>query len=133
MIHSAPRLLLAALVTLGAGGLAAQAPATTEVTADQVIAGGMQAVGLARVFGETSMGGVLPAHWERLPNGDVLYHAVADFVTGDGVLLEGRGVIPDEPVAVGRRDLLAGRDPALEAAIRWIASARSARPEGDSR
>lgn len=102
-------------------------------SASEVFAGGMQSVGLARVFGETSMGGVLPAHWERLPNGDVLYHAVADFVTGDGVLLEGRGVIPDEPVAVGRRDLLAGRDPALEAAIRWIASARSARPEGDSR
>jgi len=100
-------------------------------SASEVFAGGMQAIGRARVFGATSLGGVLPASWDRLPNGDVLYHAIADFVTSDGVLLEGRGVIPDEPVTVTRDDLLGGRDPVLDAAIRWIRSA--ARTQGGSR
>jgi carboxyl-terminal processing protease len=73
-----------------------------------------------RVFGNTSIGGVLPAVFDRLPNGDVLYHAIADFVTADGIVLEGRGVIPDEPVPLRRADLLAGRDPVLETALAWI-------------
>jgi carboxyl-terminal processing protease len=64
---------------------------------------------------------VLPARADRLPNGDILYHAIADFKTADGTLLEGRGVIPDEQVITKRADLLAGRDPVLEAALRWIA------------
>jgi len=98
-------------------------------SASEVFAGGMQALGRARIFGATSLGGVLPARWERLPNGDVLYHAIADFITADGIVLEGRGVIPDEPVAVTRADLLAGKDPVLDAALRWIAAERSVRPK----
>jgi len=55
-----------------------------------------------------------------LPNGDVLIHATGDFVTADGTRLEGRGVIPDVPVALVRSELLAGRDATLEAALTWI-------------
>jgi carboxyl-terminal processing protease len=89
-------------------------------SASEVFAGGMQAVGRARIFGATSVGGVLPAITDRLPNRDVLYHAIAEFVTATGVHLEGRGVVPDEPVPLRRADLLAGRDPALDAALAWI-------------
>ncbi len=56
----------------------------------------------------------------RLPTGDVLLHVIADFVAPDGRRVEGRGVIPDEPVPLRREDLLAGRDAPLEAALRWI-------------
>jgi carboxyl-terminal processing protease len=90
------------------------------LSAAEIFAGGMQAIGRARVFGEPSGGQALPAIWDRLPNGDVLYHAFGDFVTPTGVRLEGRGVSPDELVPVTRRDLLAGRDAALEAALHWI-------------
>jgi C-terminal processing protease CtpA/Prc len=72
------------------------------------------------VFGQTSMGQALPAFFDKLPNGDVLIHATGDFVTSDGTRLEGRGVIPDERVALDRRELLAGRDPTLAAALDWI-------------
>jgi carboxyl-terminal processing protease len=92
----------------------------TSGSASEVFAGGMQAIGRARVFGSTSLGGVLPAVTDRLPNGDVLYHAIADFVTADGIVLEGRGVVPDVPVRPTRTDLLAGRDPVLDAALAWI-------------
>ncbi|MDQ3071495.1 MAG: S41 family peptidase [Acidobacteriota bacterium] len=89
-------------------------------SASECFAGGMQAVGRARVFGETSMGQALPASFSRLPNGDTLLHAIADFVTADGTRLEGRGVIPDEPVTLDAASLAAGRDPALVAALAWI-------------
>ncbi|HEX9632134.1 MAG TPA: S41 family peptidase [Gemmatimonadales bacterium] len=92
----------------------------TSGSASEVFAGGMQALGRVRVFGATSLGGVLPAVFDRLPNGDVLYHAIADFATPDGIVLEGRGVVPDEPVRPTRADLLAGRDPVLDAALAWI-------------
>jgi carboxyl-terminal processing protease len=88
----------------------------------EIFAGGLQTLGRVRVFGARSMGAVLPAAMDRLPNGDVLYHAIADFTTPDGTVLEGRGVIPDEPIELKRAELLAGRDPVLEAALRWIAA-----------
>lgn len=94
-------------------------------SASECFAGGMQSIGRVRVFGQTSMGQALPALFDKLPNGDVMIHAYADFVTGDGTRLEGRGVVPDVPTPLVREDLLAGRDRALEAALAWI--------DGDSR
>ena len=96
-------------------------------SASECFSGGMQSLGRARVFGQTSMGQALPALFDRLPNGDVLIHAWGDFVTGTGVRIEGRGVIPDEPVELTREALLAGRDPALDKALAWIDTMR-ARP-----
>lgn len=92
----------------------------TTGSASEVFAGGMQAVGRARVFGETTAGAVLPAMTTRLPNGDTLLHALGDFETSSGVRLEGQGVIPDESVPLTRAGLLSGRDAALEAALDWI-------------
>ena len=65
-------------------------------SASECFAGGMQSIGRARIFGQTSMGQALPALFDRLPNGDVLIHAYGDFVTANGTRLEGRGVIPDD-------------------------------------
>jgi carboxyl-terminal processing protease len=80
----------------------------------------MQSLGRARVFGQTTMGQALPALVDRLPNGDVLIHAWGDFVTGTGVRIEGRGVVPDEPVELTRKALLSGRDATLDGALAWI-------------
>jgi carboxyl-terminal processing protease len=93
-------------------------------SASECFTGGMQSLGRARVFGQTSMGQALPALFDRLPNGDVLIHAYGDFVTANGTRLEGRGVVPDVDVPLRREDLLAGRDAALEAALHWIETTR---------
>ena len=45
---------------------------------------------------------------------------VGDYKTPAGVALEGRGVIPDVSAKLTRSDLLAGRDVAIEAALRLI-------------
>ena len=91
-------------------------------SASECFAGGMQSLGRAHIFGQTSMGQALPALFDKLPNGDVLIHAWGDFVTGTGVRIEGRGVVPDQPVALTRAALLAGRDATLDAALAWFDS-----------
>jgi carboxyl-terminal processing protease len=93
-------------------------------SASECFSGGLQSLGRVRVFGQTSMGQALPALFDRLPNGDVLIHAWGDFVTGTGVRIEGRGVVPDEPVELSRAALLAGRDATLEQALAWIDQAK---------
>jgi len=100
------------------------------VSTTEIFAAGMQELGRAKVFGETSAGMALPAMTEELPTGDVLMHAIADFTTPAGHPVEGRGVIPDFPVDVTRESLLQGGDPVLDAAVEWIATQE---PEGSSR
>jgi carboxyl-terminal processing protease len=116
-----PRLVNAAgeRVTPFAGPVAVLVDGMTG-SASECFAGGLQALRRARVFGQTSMGQALPAFFDKLPNGDVLIHATGDFVTADGTRLEGRGVVPDEIVAIDRAALLAGRDATLAAALAWV-------------
>ena len=91
------------------------------ISTAEIFAGGLQKLGRARVFGAQSAGQALPSYATRLPNGDVLVHAVADFLGPKGYRLEGPGVIPDVAAPLTSEALLAGRDPALDAALRWIA------------
>jgi carboxyl-terminal processing protease len=90
-------------------------------SASECFAGGMRSIGRARLFGTRTMGQALPALFDRLPSGDVLVHAYADFVTATGVRLEGRGVQPDVEAPWSRQALLDGRDIALERAVNWAA------------
>lgn len=93
------------------------------VSTSEFFAGGMQAIGRARVFGRTTAGQALPAAMARLPNGDVLLYVVADFTAARDVRIEGVGVRPDVEVPLRRSDLLAGRDAVLNAALRWVRDA----------
>ena len=109
-----------------AGPLAVLTDALTASTSE-FFAGGLQALGRARVFGEPTAGAALPAVAQRLPDGDVLMHAIADFGGPGGRRWEGVGVAPDVAAPPTREALLAGRDPALEAAAAWIQAARHTR------
>lgn len=86
----------------------------------EILAGGLQDLKRARIFGRTTAGAALPSVIEKLPNGDGFQYAFANYVSVGGEALEGRGVVPDEVVPYDRAALLAGRDPAIEAASRWI-------------
>ena len=103
-----------------AGPVAILADETTG-SCSEVFTGGMRALGRARVFGSRTAGAALPATTSRLPNGDSLLHAIAEFETSLGEVLEGDGVRPDEAIVPTRSDWVAGRDVALEAALAWIA------------
>jgi carboxyl-terminal processing protease len=94
----------------------------TSYSASEIFAAGMQAIGRARIFGEQTPGGALPAMLRELPNGDVLEYAIGDFVTASGDRVEGRGVIPDQRVVPTRALLAAGKDVVLDAAVQWAAA-----------
>ncbi|HZS52005.1 MAG TPA: S41 family peptidase [Bryobacterales bacterium] len=86
----------------------------------EVFAQGMRDLGRARIFGIKTAGAALPSVFERLPNGDGFQYAIANYLSKGGKTLEGAGVVPDEEVKLSRAALLEGRDPVLEAALRWI-------------
>jgi carboxyl-terminal processing protease len=92
------------------------------LSTSELFAAGMQQLGRARLFGERTGGMALPSIIETLPNGDRLQFAVADLTAPGGRRLEGVGVAPDEPAPLRKEDLVAGRDAALDAAVRWIMS-----------
>jgi carboxyl-terminal processing protease len=80
----------------------------------------MKDLGRARVFGTPSAGQALPSTIVRLPNGDGFQYAFANYVSAGGKALEGDGVTPDTIAPPERSRLLAGGDPALDAAVAWI-------------
>jgi carboxyl-terminal processing protease len=86
----------------------------------EIFAGGMQDLKRARIFGTHTAGAALPSLFEKLPNGDGFQYAIANYISQGGKPLEGIGVTPDEEVKLTRGQLLAGEDPALEAAVSWI-------------
>jgi carboxyl-terminal processing protease len=100
----------------------------TSASTSEVFAGGMRAIGRITTFGQRTAGMALPAAMDRLPSGDVLLHAIADYVNSDGTRLEGDGVPADVEVPLNRNDLLDGIDAPLREAAHWIVNQTAAQP-----
>ncbi len=90
----------------------------------EIFAEGLKDLGRARIFGSPTAGAALPSVFERLPNGDGFQYAIANYIAEGGKPLEGLGVTPDVEINLTRKALLAGHDPALEAAFDWIREQR---------
>ncbi len=86
----------------------------------EIFAAGLQEAGRAHVVGRRSMGAALPSFIRDLPNGDRLQHAIADLTTAGGRRVEGRGVIPNDPVPLKPKKRYQGSDPDLEKAMKWL-------------
>jgi carboxyl-terminal processing protease len=129
-----PRAVTAAgrLVTPFAGPVAILVDELTG-SASECFSAALQSLGRARVFGRQTMGQALPASTRKLPNGDVLLFAIGDFLTGTGRVVEADGVVPDEVVPLTPESFAGGRDPVLDAALRWIDRAADALRKKSSR
>jgi carboxyl-terminal processing protease len=97
-------------------------------SASEILAGGLQEAGRARVVGDSTLGAVLPSIIQALPHGAVMQMVVADFKTPKGVLLEGRGVQPDRRVLETRAAFRAGHDPVMDAALTVLKAANQSSP-----
>ena len=86
----------------------------------EILAGGLQALKRARIFGTKTAGMALPSLIETLPNGDRFQYAFATYVDALDRTLEGAGVTPDKDVTLTKDDLLSGKDAVLDAAMEWI-------------
>lgn len=96
---------------------------TSERTASaaEIFVAALKASGRASVIGTETCGCVLAIRTRHaLPDGGLLDVSELDFRTAAGVRLEGHGVRPDETVQIQRADLYAGRDRALELALRRL-------------
>ncbi len=94
----------------------------SSMSTSEIMAGGLQDLGRARIFGTPTPGAALPSYVSLLPNGDRFQYAVADYISTSGARLEGAGVRPDDVVPLDRQSLLAGVDPQLQAAVNWLLS-----------
>ncbi|MEO1525025.1 MAG: S41 family peptidase [Planctomycetota bacterium] len=92
------------------------------ISAAEILAGGLKDLKLARVFGSRTAGLVLPSTFERLPNGDGIQYAFADYRSASGDTLEGIGVTPDEEVELTTDAYKKAADPVFARASEWIQS-----------
>jgi len=93
----------------------------------EIMAEGLKDLGRARIFGSHTAGAALPSVFEKLPDGDGFQYAIANYISEGGQPLEGLGVTPDVETPITREALLAGHDPALDAAVAWIKQYKSTR------
>lgn len=98
----------------------------TSASTSEIMAEGLKDLGRARIFGTRTAAAALPSLFEKLPNGDGFQYAIANYISEDGKPLEGLGVTPDVETPITRQALLAGKDPALDAAVAWIESQKQA-------
>src|SRR5262249_35588080 len=68
----------------------------------EILAGGLQDLKRAKVFGTRSAGAALPSAIVRLPNGDGFQYAFANYISEGGQALEARGVHPDVEIPLSR-------------------------------
>jgi len=97
----------------------------TSASTSEIMAEGLKDLGRARIFGTHTAGAALPSVFEKLPDGDGFQYAIANYISEGGQPLEGLGVTPDVETPITREALLAGKDPALDAAVAWIKQQKS--------
>jgi hypothetical protein len=85
----------------------------------EILAGGLQDLKRARIFGTRTAGAALPSDIIRLPNGDGFQYPQAIYTSVSGKVLEGAGVTPDVLVPQSY-----GPDAVIDAADDWIRSTR---------
>jgi carboxyl-terminal processing protease len=98
----------------------------TSASTSEIMAEGLKDLRRARIFGTHTAGAALPSVFEKLPDGDGFQYAIANYISEGGQPLEGRGVTPDVEAPITREVLLAGKDPALDAAIEWVKKTKPA-------
>ena len=112
-------------LTTFAGPLAILVDGASASTSE-IMAEGLKDLGRARIFGTHTAGAALPSLFDKLPDGDGFQYAIANYISEGGQPLEGLGVTPDVETPITREALLAGQDPALDAAVAWIESRKPA-------
>jgi hypothetical protein len=78
----------------------------------EILAQGLQDLKRARIFGTRSAGAALPSDIIRLPDGDGFQYPTATYISANGRVLEGNGVVPDGEVRDGGA--------VIDAAVQWI-------------
>lgn len=90
------------------------------ISSAEILSGGLQDIGAAKVFGQRTAGLALPSTVAKLPSGDGFQYAIANYISEAGKSLEKYGVTPDFPIERTRKSFIENEDPTLSAAAQWI-------------
>ncbi len=90
------------------------------MSTSEILAGGMQDLHRATIFGQPSPGFALPSAIEKLPSGDGFQYTTANYISVGGRALEGNGVKPDVLVPLASKTTAQGLDATRAAAQQWI-------------
>lgn len=92
----------------------------TSMSSSELFASCLQAIGGAVLLGSQSPGYLLGAQWKRLTNGVSFMYPFLQPIPLNGYIVENNGVIPDIMISFDKDDLLEGKDPRIEAAVKYI-------------
>ena len=90
------------------------------MSTSEIVAGGLQDIKRAKVFGTQTPGMALPSVIVKMPNGDSFQYAIGDLEKPSGGRYEGEGVEPDVVVENRQIDYISGADLPLSAAVEWL-------------
>jgi carboxyl-terminal processing protease len=82
-----------------------------------VLAGALRDHGRAKLVGEQTFGKGSVNHLRNLSNGGALYVTIARWLTPNGDLIEGVGLVPDVAIETTQEEIQSGQGPQLYAAI----------------
>jgi carboxyl-terminal processing protease len=83
----------------------------------EVLAGALRDHGRAKLVGEQTFGKGSVNHLRNLSNGGALYVTIARWLTPNGDLIEGVGLVPDVAIETTQEEIQSGQGPQLYAAI----------------
>ena len=86
----------------------------------EIFAAVLREQGVARVVGQTTAGCVGTGQIFGLDGGAGLQVTVAQLLTGQGKVLNKVGVVPDVAVPMTYEDLIAGQDPQIQRAVKYL-------------
>jgi carboxyl-terminal processing protease len=90
-------------------------------SAAEIMVAALQAGRRARVIGASTCGCVLAIRTRHgLPDGGLLDVSEFDYRTAGGERLQDRGVVPDQTIRLARSDIYSRRDPAFDAAKKFL-------------
>jgi len=90
-------------------------------SAAEIMVAALQAGRRARVIGASTCGCVLAIRTRHgLPDGGLLDVSEFDYRTAGGERLQDRGVVPDQTIRLTRSDIYSRRDPAFDAAKKFL-------------
>ncbi|MDP2727693.1 MAG: S41 family peptidase [Dehalococcoidia bacterium] len=109
------------------GGVATDIPMAVLVdkgsaSASEILAGALQDTGRAVIIGQETFGKGSVNRFHELSDGSAIYVTFARWLTPNGRLIEGKGLLPDIVVPISDEDRLAGRDPQLDSALEYLKS-----------
>lgn len=93
----------------------------TTASAAEMFAVSFQESGRALVVGEKTAGATLPSTVIDLPTGAVMQYPIANYRSGKGAFLEGKGITPNFVVSLDRKSLVSGTDTQMQKALSLIA------------